>query len=70
MSHAPIARAARMRPVEWRLQAAAYDLAEGHRLMLVIDSEDPLYGDVSVVWTQTFGGGPEGVPAMLELPLG
>ncbi|MEV8623822.1 alpha/beta fold hydrolase [Streptomyces sp. NPDC051079] len=54
------------REVEWRLQAAAYDLAEGHRLMLVIDSKDPLYGDVSVVWTQTVVV----APARLELPLG
>ncbi|MEU7015731.1 alpha/beta fold hydrolase [Streptomyces sp. NPDC046385] len=54
------------REVEWRLQAAAYDLAEGHRLMLVIDSKDPLYGDVSEVWTQTVVV----APARLELPLG
>lgn len=58
------------RQVEWRLQAAAYDLAEGHRLMLVIDSKDPLYGDVSVVWTQTAVTSPDGAPARLELPLG
>ncbi|MEU8764094.1 CocE/NonD family hydrolase [Streptomyces sp. NPDC048659] len=55
-----------VRRVEWRLQAAAYDLAEGHRLMLVVDSRDPLYRDVAAVWTQTVVGG----PAALELPLG
>lgn len=60
----------RDREVEWRLQAAAYDIPEGHRLMLVIDSKDPLYGDVSVVWTQTVVSSAEGAPALLELPLG
>ncbi|MFF5970225.1 CocE/NonD family hydrolase [Streptomyces sp. NPDC012769] len=58
------------REVSWRLQAAAYDIPEGHRLMLVIDSKDPLYGDVSVVWTQTVVSSSEGAAAVLELPLG
>ncbi|MGW4164514.1 CocE/NonD family hydrolase [Streptomyces sp. NPDC004788] len=58
------------RAVSWKLQAAAYDIPEGHRLMLVIDSKDPLYGDVSVVWTQTVVSAGEGAPAVLELPLG
>ncbi|MFI8519874.1 alpha/beta fold hydrolase [Streptomyces sp. NPDC085481] len=60
------------REVSWELQAAAYDIPAGHRLMLVIDSKDPLYGDVSVVWTQTVvssSGGEDG-GAVLELPLG
>ncbi|ROQ26437.1 putative acyl esterase [Streptomyces sp. PanSC19] len=58
------------RTVTWRLQAAAYDIAPGHRLMLVVDSKDPLYGDASVTWTQTAFGSPEGAPSFLELPLG
>ncbi|MER5202659.1 alpha/beta fold hydrolase [Streptomyces sp. NPDC002825] len=58
------------RTVTWRLQAAAYDIATGHRLMLVVDSKDPLYGDASVTWTQTVISSPEGAPAFLELPLG
>ncbi|MFI2736729.1 CocE/NonD family hydrolase [Streptomyces sp. NPDC018711] len=58
------------RTVTWRLQAAAYDIAVGHRLMLVVDSKDPLYGDASVTWTQTVVTSPEGAPAFLELPLG
>ncbi|MFH8836975.1 CocE/NonD family hydrolase [Streptomyces sp. NPDC017868] len=58
------------RTVTWRLQAAAYDIAAGHRLMLVVDSKDPLYGDASVTWTQTVVTSPEGAPAFLELPLG
>lgn len=58
------------RTVTWRLQAAAYDIAAGHRLMLVVDSKDPLYGDASVTWTQTAVTSPQGAPAFLELPLG
>ncbi|MFF8375521.1 alpha/beta fold hydrolase [Streptomyces sp. NPDC015661] len=58
------------RTVTWRLQAAAYDIAAGHRLMLVVDSKDPLYGDASVTWTQTVISSPEGAPAFLEVPLG
>lgn len=56
--------------VTWKLQAAAYDIASGHRLMLVVDSKDPLYGDASVTWTQTVVGSPEDEPSFLELPLG
>ncbi|MFD7324409.1 CocE/NonD family hydrolase C-terminal non-catalytic domain-containing protein [Streptomyces sp. NPDC059875] len=56
--------------VEWPLQAAAYDIPAGHRLMLVVDSKDPLYGDASVAWTQTVIGSPEGDPSFLDLPLG
>ncbi|MFD8211102.1 alpha/beta fold hydrolase [Streptomyces sp. NPDC059695] len=58
------------RTVTWRLQAAAYDVAAGHRLMLVVDSKDPLYGDASVTWTQTTVTSPPDAPAFLELPLG
>ncbi|MFE0648672.1 alpha/beta fold hydrolase [Streptomyces sp. NPDC059534] len=56
--------------VTWELQAAAYDIPAGHRLMLVVDSKDPLYGDASVTWTQTAVGSPEDEPSFLELPLG
>ncbi|MEU3607128.1 CocE/NonD family hydrolase C-terminal non-catalytic domain-containing protein [Streptomyces sp. NPDC035033] len=56
--------------VTWRLQAAAYDIPAGHRLMLVVDSKDPLYGDASVTWTQTGIGSPPAAESFLELPLG
>ncbi|MFJ8128138.1 CocE/NonD family hydrolase C-terminal non-catalytic domain-containing protein [Streptomyces hydrogenans] len=56
--------------VTWRLQAAAYDIPAGHRLMLVVDSKDPLYGDASVTWTQTELGSPAEAASFLELPLG
>ncbi|WP_308072644.1 CocE/NonD family hydrolase C-terminal non-catalytic domain-containing protein [Streptomyces bambusae] len=36
------------RTVTWRLQAAGYDVAADHRLMLVLTSKDPLYSDASV----------------------
>ncbi|MFC9730161.1 CocE/NonD family hydrolase C-terminal non-catalytic domain-containing protein [Streptomyces roseolus] len=54
----------------WRLQAAAYDVPAGHRLMLVVDSKDPLYGDATVTWTQTEIGSPPEAASFLELPLG
>ncbi|MFF9473729.1 CocE/NonD family hydrolase C-terminal non-catalytic domain-containing protein [Streptomyces roseolus] len=56
--------------VTWRLQAAAYDIPAGHRLMLVVDSKDPLYGDATVTWTRTEIGSPPGAASFLELPLG
>ncbi|MFD7574881.1 CocE/NonD family hydrolase C-terminal non-catalytic domain-containing protein [Streptomyces sp. NPDC059810] len=56
--------------VTWNLQAAAYDIPSGNRLLLVVDSKDPLYGDASVTWTQTVIGSPEAEPSRLELPLG
>ncbi|MGW6414919.1 CocE/NonD family hydrolase C-terminal non-catalytic domain-containing protein [Streptomyces sp. NPDC055055] len=56
--------------VTWELQATAYDVPAGHRLMLVVDSKDPLYGDASVTWTQTTLGSPEEAPSFLDLPLG
>ncbi|WP_030855700.1 hypothetical protein [Streptomyces griseus] len=60
----------RVAAVTWRLQAAAYDIPAGHRLMLVVDSKDPLYAAASVTWTQTVVGSPPGAAAFLELPLG
>ncbi|MFF8410705.1 CocE/NonD family hydrolase C-terminal non-catalytic domain-containing protein [Streptomyces omiyaensis] len=56
--------------VTWCLQAAAYDVPAGHRLMLVVDSKDPLYGDASVTWTRTALGSPPEAASYLELPLG
>ncbi|MFD3875072.1 CocE/NonD family hydrolase C-terminal non-catalytic domain-containing protein [Streptomyces sp. NPDC058623] len=58
------------RDVSWRLQAAGYDVAADHRLMLVITGKDPLYSDAGVdgsTTTITSGGGD---PAHLVLPLG
>lgn len=56
--------------VTWKLQAAAYDIAAGHRLMLVVDGLDPLYSTASVVDSRITISSSEGAPAHLELPLG
>ncbi|MFE7558442.1 CocE/NonD family hydrolase [Kitasatospora sp. NPDC057500] len=59
--------------VDWRLQAASYDLPAGHRIALVVNSRDPLYSyanmDLAVVTTTTVGS-QTGQEAVLELPLG
>ncbi|HEU5028920.1 MAG TPA: CocE/NonD family hydrolase [Spirillospora sp.] len=49
-----------------RLQAAAYDVPAGHRLMLVVDTKDPLYGDADVPGSTVTVRS----PSRLDLPLG
>ncbi|MBH0777314.1 CocE/NonD family hydrolase C-terminal non-catalytic domain-containing protein [Nocardia bovistercoris] len=56
--------------VEWDLQAAAYDVPAGHRLMLVIDGMDPLYSTDNPVDAVITVSSPDGASAVLELPLG
>ncbi|MFF4318971.1 CocE/NonD family hydrolase C-terminal non-catalytic domain-containing protein [Streptomyces sp. NPDC001568] len=56
--------------VTWRLQAAGYDLAADHRLMLVITGKDPLYSDAGVEGSTTTITSDGGNPAHLALPLG
>ncbi|MFF5285923.1 alpha/beta fold hydrolase [Streptomyces sp. NPDC013171] len=58
----------------WKLQAAGYDVAAGHRLMLVVNSKDQLYSDAltdagadSGTTTLT---SVDGEAAHLKLPLG
>jgi predicted acyl esterase len=58
------------RDATWRLQAAGYDVAGGHRLMLVVTSKDPLYSDASVDGSTTTISSPDGSAAVLTLPLG
>ncbi|MEU6624044.1 alpha/beta fold hydrolase [Streptomyces litmocidini] len=58
----------------WRLQAAGYDVAAGHRLMLVVNSKDQLYSDALTdagadSSTTTIVSTDEGA-AHLTLPLG
>ncbi|MEU9197640.1 CocE/NonD family hydrolase [Streptomyces hundungensis] len=51
------------------LQVTAYDVRAGHRLMLVLDSVDPFYGDANTrpgTFTIT---SPDEEPSYLELPL-
>ncbi|MER5206288.1 alpha/beta fold hydrolase [Streptomyces sp. NPDC002825] len=58
----------------WRLQAAAYDVAPGHRLMLVVGSKDQLYSDAltdaGIDSSTTTVTSVDGVAAVLKLPLG
>ncbi|WP_043738794.1 CocE/NonD family hydrolase [Nocardia asiatica] len=56
--------------VAWELQAAAYDVPDGHRLMLVVDGMDPLYSSVNTVGARITISSPQGAPCCLELPLG
>ncbi|MFJ4093997.1 CocE/NonD family hydrolase [Kitasatospora sp. NPDC089913] len=58
------------RTVHWALQPTAYDLADGHRLVLVVNSRDQLYAftgqqDSRITVTST-----SGEEAVLQLPLG
>ncbi|MFF2025071.1 alpha/beta fold hydrolase [Streptomyces sp. NPDC058171] len=59
--------------VGWTLQAVSYDLPDGHRLALVVNSRDPLYShagsDLPALTTTTIGS-TSGNEARLELPLG
>ncbi|WP_031157483.1 CocE/NonD family hydrolase [Streptomyces xanthophaeus] len=52
------------------LQATAYDVPRGHRLMLVIDARDPFYGDANLPRATLSFTSPETTPSYLDLPLG
>ncbi|MEV6676192.1 CocE/NonD family hydrolase [Streptomyces erythrochromogenes] len=52
------------------LQATAYDVQRGHRLMLVIDARDPFYADANLPRATLAFTSPEATPSYLELPLG
>ncbi|MBD0711153.1 MULTISPECIES: CocE/NonD family hydrolase C-terminal non-catalytic domain-containing protein [unclassified Streptomyces] len=58
------------RTVQWPLQTAAYDLADGHRLALVVNSLDQLYAFTGTQDGTLTVGSPAGEEAVLELPLG
>ncbi|WP_424216057.1 alpha/beta fold hydrolase (plasmid) [Streptomyces sp. BI20] len=58
------------RNVSWRLQAAGHDVPAGHRLLLVITGNDPLYRDASVDGSVTTIGSTAIAAARLDLPLG
>ncbi|MFJ9605177.1 CocE/NonD family hydrolase C-terminal non-catalytic domain-containing protein [Kitasatospora sp. NPDC101176] len=62
---------AHRRAVQWRLQPAAYDLPDGHRLALVVNSRDKLYAFTGTPDSTTTVSSPNGdEAALLELPLG
>ncbi|MFC9297436.1 CocE/NonD family hydrolase [Streptomyces sp. NPDC057011] len=52
------------------LQATAYDVPRGHRLMLVIDARDPFYGDANLPRATLAFTSPDLTPSYLDLPLG
>ncbi|MFD3681871.1 CocE/NonD family hydrolase [Streptomyces sp. NPDC058613] len=52
------------------LQATAYDVPPGHRLMLVIDARDPFYGDANLPRATLSFTSPETTPSYVDLPLG
>ncbi|WP_079405281.1 alpha/beta fold hydrolase [Streptomyces sp. 3211] len=52
------------------LQATAYDVPRGHRLMLVIDARDPFYGDANLPRATLAFTSPDATPSYLDLPLG
>ncbi|WP_308428388.1 CocE/NonD family hydrolase C-terminal non-catalytic domain-containing protein, partial [Streptomyces toxytricini] len=52
------------------LQATAYDVPRGNRLMLVAAARDPFYGDVNPPRATLAFTSPEETPSYLELPLG
>ncbi|WP_327682384.1 CocE/NonD family hydrolase C-terminal non-catalytic domain-containing protein [Kitasatospora sp. NBC_00458] len=59
------------RTVHWRLQPVAYDLPDGHRLTLVVNSRDQLYSFAGTEGsTTTVTSAAEGAAAYLDLPLG
>ncbi|MFJ4670784.1 CocE/NonD family hydrolase [Kitasatospora purpeofusca] len=58
------------RTLDWKLQPAAYDLPDGHRLALVVNSRDELYAFTGVPDSTTTITTPAQGEALLELPLG
>lgn len=56
-------------PLDIRLFATAYDLPAGHRLALVLDTKDPLYGGRTPLGSKVSFGSPEDDPSELVLPL-
>ncbi|MCX5215081.1 hypothetical protein OG689_38470 [Kitasatospora sp. NBC_00240] len=56
--------------LDWQLQPAAYDLPTGHRLALVVNSRDQLYGFTGTDGSTSTISSPSGGEARLELPLG
>jgi predicted acyl esterase len=56
--------------VAWDLQAAAYDIAPDHRIMLVVNAKDQLYSDDNPAYSSLRISSTAGSEAHLDLPLG
>ncbi|MFF3608317.1 CocE/NonD family hydrolase C-terminal non-catalytic domain-containing protein [Streptomyces sp. NPDC002463] len=73
ITHAPftVRGAAPGEPViaDIALQAAGYNVPAGHRLMLVLDTKDPFYGDANEAGGKLTLSSPDGDPSYLDLPL-
>ncbi|MEU5208661.1 CocE/NonD family hydrolase [Streptomyces sp. NPDC020742] len=73
ISHAPQSwsgqRPGRAFPLDVSLFATAYDLPAGHRLALVVDTKDPLYGGRSPRGSSVSFGSSTTDPSALTLPL-
>ena len=73
ISHAPQSWSGRTPgqafPLDIPLFATAYDLPAGHRLALVLDTKDPLYGGRTPLNSKVSFGSPEDDPSELVLPL-
>ncbi|MFE0188310.1 CocE/NonD family hydrolase [Streptomyces sp. NPDC058989] len=67
---APEGGAGRPVTADIALQAAAYDVPQGHRLMLVVDTKDPLYGDANGAGGTLTLGSPQAAPSYLDVPTG
>ncbi|MCX4526489.1 MULTISPECIES: CocE/NonD family hydrolase [unclassified Streptomyces] len=74
VTHAPYTdlgpEADRLISADFELQATAYDIPRGHRLLLVFDALDPFYGDANLPRATLSFTSPEATPSCLDLPLG
>lgn len=56
-------------PLDISMFATAYDVPAGHRLALVVDTADPLYGGRTPLPSKVSFGSPDGDPSELAVPL-
>lgn len=72
MSHVPYtylgAQPGQAIPVDFRFSAAAFDVPAGHRIAVVVDTKDPLYGDADVSGSTLTLGSAGADHAVLSLP--
>ncbi len=72
ITHAPqswSSAAGRSVPLDVSLFATAYDLPAGHRLALVLDTRDPMYGSDTPLGSRVSFGSPADAPSRLTVPL-
>ncbi|WP_406289221.1 alpha/beta fold hydrolase [Embleya sp. NBC_00896] len=73
ITHAPFTHlggeAGRPVTVDIELQATGYDIKDKHRLMLVLDTKDPFYGDATEAGTTITVSSSDDDPSYLEIPV-